>query len=166
MLDDSADPISVELRRIEESALYSSQSQFSSAKYWRGLNLALGIPAATLAAIAGTTVLADAISTHAAAAIALIAAAMTAVMTTLNAAQRAEQSRVAANAYLALQADARVLRSIDLPRLEADEQRRQLDELITRRNTINDASPIPAFFSYWLGRRNVEMGRQAYEVDK
>jgi hypothetical protein len=166
MPDDSADPISAELRRIEESALYSAQSQFSSAKYWRSLNLVLGIPAATLAAIAGTTVLADAASSNTSAAIALIAAALTAVMTTLNAAQRAEQSRVAANAYLALQSDARVLRSIDLPRLEVDEQRRQLDELITRRNTINEAAPIPAFFSYWLGRRNIEKGRQSYGVDK
>jgi hypothetical protein len=158
--------IAAELSRIEEAATYSSQSQFSSGKFWRGLNLALGVPAATLAAVAGTTVLADASSPKTGAVIALIAAAMTAVMTTLNAAQRAEQSRASANAYLALQGDARVLREIDLPRLEHDDARQRLDELVQRRNAINETSPVPAFLAYLLGRRNITRGRQQYEVDK
>src|SRR5579875_2856596 len=122
--------ITDELRRIEEAATYSSQTQFSSAKFWRGLNLALGVPAAALAAVAGTTVLADASNAKTGAIIALISAALTAVMTTLNAAQRAEQSRASANAYLTLQTDARVLRTIDLPALGADEARQRLEELV------------------------------------
>ena len=158
--------IADELSRIEEAARDSAQSQFSSAKFWRALNLALGIPAATLAAVAGTTALAETISSQASAVIALLAAAITAVMTTLNAAQRAEQSGVAANAYLALQGDARVLRTIDLAALESAEARDRLDQLIQRRNAINGATPIPSLISYWLGRRNIAKGRQAYEVDQ
>jgi hypothetical protein len=158
--------ISDELSRIEEAAMHSAQTQFSSAKFWRGLNLALGIPAATLAAVAGTTVLASAVSARAGAAIALVAAALTAIMTTINAAQRAEQSRVSANAYLDLQGDVRVLRTIDLPDLARGEARKQLGELIERRNTINGTAPVPAFLAYLLGRRNITKGRQTYEVDK
>jgi hypothetical protein len=154
-----------ELLRVEESATFSSQTQFSSSKFWRGLNLALGIPAAVLAAVAGTTGLAHSVSTHTAAVIALISAALAGVMTTLNAAQRAEQSRVSANAYLALQTDARVMRTVELPGLAAEDARRRLADIVARRNTINSTAPVPAFFSYHLGRRNIEKGRQTYEVD-
>jgi len=158
--------IADELSRVAEAASHSSQTQFSSAKFWRGLNLALGVPAAVLAAIAGTTVLADTSNAKTGAVIALIAAALTAVMTTLNAAQRAEQSRVSANAYLALVGDARILRTIDLAELERDEARKRLAALVERRNTINETAPVPAFLAYLLGRRNIEKGRQRYEVDK
>lgn len=158
--------IADELCRVEEAASHSSQTQFSSAKFWRGLNLALGLPSAALAAIAGTTLLADTSSARTGAIIALIAAALTAVMTTINAAQRAEQSRASANAYLALQGDARVLRTIDLPGLEHEEARQRLAEFIERRNSINETAPVPAFLAYLLGRRNIVRGRQTYEVDK
>lgn len=160
------DAIAAELLRIEEAATYSSQSQFSSAKFWRGLNLLLGVPAAVLAAIAGTTVLADASSAKTGAAIALISAALTAVMTTLNASQRAEQSRVSANAYLALQADARMMRTVYLPDLDREDATQRLEELVKRRTSVNETAPVPAFLSYWLGRRNIAKGRQKYDVDK
>jgi hypothetical protein len=158
--------ISDELSRVEEAASHSSQTQFSSGKFWRGFNLALGVPSAALAAAAGTTVLADASNAKVGAVIALIAAALTAVMTTMNAAQRAEQSRASANAYLALQGDARVLRTIDLPGLQHDEARQRLAELVERRNAINETAPVPALLAYLLGRRNIVKGRQTYEVDK
>jgi hypothetical protein len=60
-----------ELKRVEEAATHSSQTQFSSAKFWRGLNLALGVPSAVLAAVAGTTLLTGAASVHTGAVVAL-----------------------------------------------------------------------------------------------
>jgi hypothetical protein len=159
-------PIADELERIEESAKYSAQTQFSSSKFWRGLNLVLGIPAAVLAAAAGAAGLSDATSPEAAAATALVAAALTAVMTTLNAAQRAQQSHGAANAYLALQGDARVLRTIDLAGLDQVDARQRLEELVGRRNAINETAPVAALLAYLFGKRNIEKGRQTYEVDK
>lgn len=164
--DASSDPVLAELERIEETAKNSAQTQFSSGKFWRGLNLCLGVPAAVAAAVAGAAGLADSANAQTAAVIALIAAALTAVMTTLNAAQRAEQSRIAANAYLDLQGDARVARTIDVPGLDLDDRRARLQELIERRNTINASAPIPSFIAYRLGQRNLEKGRQTYEVDK
>jgi hypothetical protein len=155
-----------ELSRIEEAAMYSAQSQFSSGKFWRGLNLLLGVPAAALAAVAGTTILAGAVSDKTGAVIALIAAALTGVMTTVNAAQRAEQSQVSGNAYLALQGDARVLRTVDIPTVEPAEARQHLEELVQRRKAINETAPVPAFFAYRQGKKNIERGRQDYEVDQ
>ena len=126
----------------------------------------LGVPASALAAIAGTTVLADTSNAKIGAVIALISAALTAVMTTLNAAQRAEQSRAAANAYLGLQGRARVLRTVDLGGLDNIDARQRLDDLVERRNAINETAPVPAFLAYRLGSRNITKGRQSYGVDK
>ena len=159
------DAIADELSRIEEAARDSAQSQFSSAKFWRGLNLMLGVPAAALAAVAGTTGLAEAISSKAAAAFALVAAALTAMMTTLNAAQRAERSAMAANAYLTLQGEARVTRSIDLDNLDETAARTRLEQLIERKSAINASAPVPSLLAYRLGQRNVAKGRQTYAVD-
>jgi hypothetical protein len=158
--------IADELSRIEEAARVSAQAQFTSAKFWRGLNLTLGIPAAALAAVAGTTVLAEVISPDAGAAIALVVAALTAVMTTLNAAQRAEQSMVAATTYLALQGEARVVRSIDLDNLDEAAARARLEQLIERRNAVNKSAPPTSLLSYTLGKRNIAKGRQTYAVDE
>ncbi len=146
--------------------MYSAQTQFSSGKFWRGLHFTIGVPTAAVAAIAGAAGLADASSAETVAVVALIAAALTAVMTTLNAAQRAEQSRVSANAYLTLQGDARVLRTIDLPALEIEDARTRLNELVARRNTLNEGAPVPAFLAYKFGSRNIAKGRQRYNIDK
>src|SRR3954451_11626013 len=45
-------PILDEVARIEDASMYSSQTQSSSAKFWRGLNLVPGAPPAGLAAVA------------------------------------------------------------------------------------------------------------------
>lgn len=145
---------------------YSAQTQFSSGKFWRGLNLCLGVPAALAAGVAGATGLADAASAHTAAVIALVAAGLTGIMTTLNAAQRAEQSRVSANTFLTLQTNARVLRTVDLPNLDDATARARLDELSARRNEANANAPVASFIAYRMGKRNIEKGRQAYQVDQ
>lgn len=164
--DERLNAIAAELSRIEEAAMYSAQTQFSSGKFWRGLHFAIGVPTAATAAIAGASGLADTASTKTVAVVALIAAALTAVMTTLNAAQRAEQSRISANAYLTLQGDARVLRTIDLPAMSVDDARTGLHELVAQRNTLNEGAPVPAFLAYLFGSRNIGKGRQTYDLDK
>jgi hypothetical protein len=160
------DEIRKELERIEESAISSAQTQFSSSKQWRAINLALGTIAAALAAIAGAAGLTDVLSIDNAAIVALASAALTAVMTTLNASQRADQSQSSANAYLALAGDARVVRTVDLPYVPVDEARARLDELAGRRNAISETAPVAAFLAYRLGQRNLRKGRQTYAVDK
>jgi hypothetical protein len=93
--DQPREAMKEELERIEEGAEYSSNSQFEQAKLWRGTNLVLGVPAAVLAAVAGGTALASTAGRVVAGVLALCAAGLGAVMTTLNAARRAEQAHVA-----------------------------------------------------------------------
>lgn len=158
--------IAAELQRIEEGAEYSSNSQFEQAKLWRGTNLALGVPAAVLAAVAGGTALAATTGRVVAGILALCAAGFGAVMTTLNAARRAEQAHVAGNAYLGLRNDARRLRTIDLPGLPIEEARQVLEELTGRETEINNGAPIPSRLAFWLGRRNIARGGTTYRVDR
>jgi hypothetical protein len=105
--DQQRKAIEDELLRIEEGATYSAQSQFEQAKLWRGTNLVLGVPAAALAGVAGATALASTTGRVTAGILALCAAGFGAVMTTLNAARRADQAHVSSNAYLGLRNDAR-----------------------------------------------------------
>lgn len=161
----STDPVVDELLRTEESARIAAATQFSAGKFWRGLNLVLGVPAAVAASLSGATGLAESTS-DAPAILALAAAALTATLTILNAAQRATQSLTSANAYLSLETDVRVFRTVLCTDLDADERSRRLLEFVERRKTLNETAPVPAFLSYLLGNRNLQKGRQTYEVDR
>jgi hypothetical protein len=159
------DAVGVELSRIEEAAMYAGQAQFEQAKYWRAVNLCLGVPAAILAAIAGGTALASTAGRVPAGIVALVAAGLSAITTTLNAAQRTEQAQAAGNLYLALQSDARIAREADLPRQSFDDAREVLAELRKRQDDINASSALPARFAYWRAKKNIESGGQSYAVD-
>ncbi|MFE2681865.1 SLATT domain-containing protein [Streptomyces mirabilis] len=157
--------LSKEGKRVEESAMWSGQGQFEQAKIWRGANLTLGTPATALAAIAGAASLVSTAGRYWAAAAALISAALSAVMTSLGLARRIEQAQTAANAYLALQQDARVFYEVDLPTMEYDEARATLGELIARQQEVNKSAPIPAKRAYRRARKNISAGGQSYAVD-
>lgn len=159
--------LGAELKRVEESAMYSAQSQFEQAKIWRGTNLVIGGPAAVLAAISGGAGLADAGNRTLAAVLALVAAGLGAIVTTLNAAGRADRAHSSANTYLAIQTDARQLRNIDLPAMEPEAARQALADLTSRQQEANVSADIPARIAYRLAKRNIEKtGGQTYAVDK
>lgn len=107
-------------------------------------NLVIGAPAAVLAAISGGTGLADTGYRTFAAVLALIALGPGAVVTTLNAAGRADRAHSSAT-YLGIQMEARQLRNIDLPGMEAGHcttGARQPDGSTTRTNVSADI-PTP-----------------------
>lgn len=158
--------IEQELDRLQESAMTSAQSQFEQAKQWRGVNLALGLPASSLAAIAGATGLAAATGRIVAGVLALLAAAFGALLTTVNASHRMNQATAAANAYLEIQSAARQLRQIDLPYLPIDELRSALAELTARRDEQNRTADPPGRRAYRRAQQNIRAGGQTYEVDK
>ncbi len=146
--------------------MWSSQAQFEQAKRWRGFNLAFGVPASALAAIAGATALADAAGRVPAAIMALAAAAFGGVLTTVNASHRMNQATAAANAYLEIQTAARQFRTVDLPYAPLDEARSELAELTARRDEQNRAGEPPSRRAYKRASRNIERGGQSYAVDE
>jgi hypothetical protein len=160
------DSISTELSNIEESAMWSSQGQFEQAKLWRATHLILGVPAAALAAVAGATALASTTGRITAGVIALVAAGLGAVASSLDAAGRAEAAQTAGNRYLALQTDARVAREVDLASQDAERNRQTLQELMARRDEINAEASVISKFAYRRARRNIESGGQTYGQDQ
>ncbi len=156
--------IYAELETLEESAMYSGQSQFEQAKFWRGVNLLIGAPAALFAAIAGATGLASVSNQKIAAYFALAAAGLGALVTALNADRRSTQAHSAANAYLEIQTAARQLRLVDLGEMKYEDARASLKELTSRRDEINKTADIPSFYAYWRGKVNIKKNRQKYGV--
>ncbi|MER8009622.1 SLATT domain-containing protein [Streptomyces sp. NPDC094149] len=157
--------IETELRRIEESAMYSAQCQFEESKRWRAIHLLLGVPATLLAAIAGTTALVESTSRTAAGILALVSSGLGAVLTTVNAPQRTAQAAASANAYLEIQTAARQSREIDLRQWTLEDARSALAELTARRDEQNTKAELPSWRAYRRAQANLRAGTQRYAVD-
>jgi len=152
---------------LQESSTYGSQAQFEQAKLWRLTNLVLGTSAATLAAIAGAAQLASVAGATTTAYLALGAAALGAIATTLGASKRAEEARIAGNGYLGVRNSARRLREIGVPDAQTlAEAREEFDTLCEREDEINKLAPLPSRFAFWRARRNIDKGRTSFEVDQ
>lgn len=166
--DDNArrEVIRDELKRLEESSMYSSQGQFEQAKQWRSVNLGLGTLTSLLAAVSGATVLSDMGYAVVGGILALAAAAGSAILTTLNASHRMNQASAAANAYLEIQTAARQARLIDVPGQDVDEARTILAELTARRDEQNKTAEVINGRARRKAQDNIGSGGQVYAVDE
>jgi len=165
----TADKIEIlrnEARRLHESAMYSAQNQFEYSKTWRRVDRWLGGAAAMLAAVSAAGGLSEVFSARWAGLIALVAAGMGAVATSLGAPKAKDRAHSSANALLALQQDARIYIDIDLDNLDYDEAREQLRTLVARQQELNATAEIPSAPASKKAQKNIEGGRQSYEVDK
>ncbi len=157
--------ILTEAKRIEESAKYSAQGQFEQAKIWSKRSTFLGIPSSGLGAVAGIGGLADLFGNKVTGLLAIGAAFLTAIMTTLNYSKKIDQTHASANAYLALQQDARIFVEIDLNTINAQAGREALSELVARQQEINKTAIIPSPRAYKKAQENIKKGGQTYKVD-
>jgi hypothetical protein len=164
-LDGRRQAVEIELRRLEESAMYGAQMQFEQSKRWRGVNLWLGLPASVLAAVSGATALAATTGRIVAGVLALVAAAFGGILTTVNASHRTNQAASAANGYVAIQTAARQLRTINLPDMPIEEARGLLAELTARLDKQNESAEPPSGRVYRKAKANIETGGQTYAVD-
>jgi hypothetical protein len=160
------DEITKEAARIEENATYGAETQFEYSKRWRRVDRILAGIAAVGAGVSGIGSLAELFGPTTAGVIALLSAAVGAVAASLNAPQTKERAAGAANAYKALQQNARVLKNIDLQTLTDEEARTQLQQLIDRQQELNATSEVPSSKAWKKARKQVESGSQAHEVDK
>ncbi|MEE1622494.1 SLATT domain-containing protein [Zafaria sp. Z1313] len=158
-------PIAAELSRLEENARYSQQSQFEQSKIWRSTNLQLGIPAAVLAAVAGTIMLVSEEWQVFAAIVSLLSAALATTTTTLSAERRSDRAATAANAYRDIQMEARQLLLIDLGRLEYDDARDRLRNLTDRYAEISRGAEPVLRRAYVSAKKNLAAGGQTHSID-
>ena len=155
-----------EAKRVHEATMWSGQSQFEQAKIWSRRNTFLGVPSSGLAAVAGVTGLADIWGNVATGILALSASFLTAILTTLNYSKKIDQAHSSANAYLALQQDARIFIEVDSKAGTVDELRESLATLVARQQEINGTAHIPSPKARGKAEKNINDGRQRYEVDE
>lgn len=155
-----------EAKRVHEAAMWGGQSQFEQAKIWSKRNTLLGVPSTGLAAIAGVAGLADVLGNVWTGALAMTAAFLTAILTTLNYSKKIDQAHASANAYLTLQQDARIFIEVDSKGNSIEELRELLAKLVARQQEINGAAHIPSPRARDKAEKNINDGRQRYEVDE
>ena len=164
--DEELKEIRNETKRIEESATYSSETQFEYAKRWRSVDRWLSGSSAVVAAIAGVCGLAQLLTIRWAGFIAILAAALSAMAASIDASQTKANAAASATAYRSLQQDARILSNIDLHNLSNDKALKRVHELADRLQHLNQQSEIPSRGSWLKAKKEVEDGSQNYKVDK
>lgn len=78
----------------------------------------------------------------------------------------ASASTVSANQYRNLQQDVRVFQNLEIRSVDEAEAMERLGRLIRRQQDLNESSPVPSGFAFWLAKRNIKRGAQRYEVDR
>ena len=155
-----------ELRRLEEDTTYASQSQFEASKFWRLWHWMLGIPAAVLAAVAGFTGLISVTGRIPAAILALIAAVMGGLLTTVEPNKHVRQAQAAGVAYNEVRVGTRQARLVDLPNVPLQDARSRLHDLTEQKNQVDRVAEPPNTYAFWRAKRNVEAGRLRNVVDR
>lgn len=158
-------PIGEEIHRLHESILWSAQTQFEQLKRWRAIHYWVGVLAAVLAALAGAGGLAKFHIWWLPPSLALGAASLSAVLTTLNPAQKAAQARTAATGYQELQTEARQFLTVDLAALSKNGARDRLFDLTARKDSLNKTAEPPGGAAYKKTKKLLESGGQTYEQD-
>lgn len=163
---ESRSQIRKEAERVEESAMYTSQTQFEYSKTWRSIDRWVGGTAAALAAVSAAGGLSEVLSAAWAGLVALIAALTGAVATVLGAPKSKDRAHSTANALLALQQDARIFINVDLAEMSIDDARDQLRTLVARQQELTATAEIPSKRAWKRGKQNVISGGQDYATDE
>jgi hypothetical protein len=130
------DPFLAEILKIENDALYTSQTNFIQASFYDRVNFWLGIPATIAGALAVAAIITE-WSTTAGGVLALVATILVAVQTFVTPERRAVEHNQQGVGYRQLQADARVFRTIDYDTMDQNARRMKLAELVQRRVELN-----------------------------
>lgn len=156
--------ILAEADRIEEDTLFSSKSQWESARECEWTHLVLGIPATIAAAIAGVSVVSE--NKMLAVVLAVLSAILSALLTFLDPKGRASTHYQAGNAFKKLSNDARIFREVTCNESTNTLQLiRKLERLNRRRNSLNSNSLQPTRTAYKRARKGIKGGEATYRAD-
>ena len=117
------------------------------------LNLAIGLPAAASAAVAGGLALSGSASSSVVGVLSLVSASLASLQAILGAQKRQFTAEHSGNAYLEIRNSARRLERIDLDGLTFPEARARLADITIRQEEINRSADPPSVFAIWRGQR-------------
>jgi len=151
-----------EAGRIEEDSIHSSKAHYNASDRWGYVHLWIGIPNAILAAFAGIEAFTG--SELLAGSLAIAVAAITAINTFLNPADKASSHKRCAGEYLALKNRARIFRQIDCERLQSEEKiDANLKELVDKRDNLNSTSPQIPNWAFKKAKIGIDAGESNYK---
>jgi hypothetical protein len=145
--------IEKELLLIQAQAHSIAAMQFAQGLMWRFVNLAVGLPAAASAAVAGGLALSAAASSAVIGVLSLVSASLASLQAILGAQKRQFTAEHSGNAYLEVRNSARRLERIDLESLTHSEARVRLADIAHRQEEINRAADPPSVLAIWRGNR-------------
>lgn len=154
-----------EADRLHESAVWSSQNHFESAKWWRSVHWLLGFLAAAASAVAGILAFAQDQMLWTAG-LAVLGAITIAAHTTLNPDRRAESAQATATKFLGLRNRARQVKDIYGPYEPLDALLARLETLTHDMQEAAEVADAVPRLAYNRAKRNIEkdMG-QTFGVD-
>lgn len=165
IVSNTKEDIIKEAKRIEESTLYSAKGHFAAAQFWSDFHLWIGIPAAIIAGISAASALAD--INIVAGILSIIVAGLSAVTTFLNPNEKASVHLNSGNNYDALQNKVRIFWTIDCWRENSEQVlTEKLKDLSEEKNKLNRACPQIPQWAYNKGKKGIDAGEAAYQVDK
>lgn len=154
-----------ELLRLEEDCSHSGKAHFNASSRWTHLNYWFGIPSVIGSAIIGTAFFKDyAVAASVGSAVVTV---LTALVTFLKPAEKSTSHKNSGDQYLALKNDSRVFREITLQNaVEEGVALEGLSGLTTRRNELNQASPMFSNNDFKKAKAGVDSGQAQHAVDK
>jgi hypothetical protein len=157
-----------EAKRIGETALYSSKGHFVAARIWSNFHLVLGLLMVVATAIAAALAMSAFDQHHIAAGfLYVIVAVLSAVLTFLNANERAGNHLIAGNHYDSLVSRVRVFWSIECWQNDSAAQlTSKLQNLAADRDRLNLSSPQIPYWAYKIAKRQIVAGEADFGVDK
>ena len=162
-MSDLKSSITGECRRIEEDAAHSAKGHFNAEAGWQRRHWALGIATVAVAAFGGQQAI---VASHAVAAgLGFTAAFLAGLATFLSPEKRAEAHGRAGRHYNSLKNRTRILRTVDLPRLDEADARQRLEIASEQRNDLNETSPGIPRWAYLRAKTDIDSGMANYRTD-
>jgi len=157
-----------EAKRIEENSLYSAKGHFVAAQFWTNFHLWIGVPTVILAAMAGTSALAQFVNHNIIAGIlSIIVVVLTAITTFLNPKEKSNIHLTSGNNYDSLLSRARIFWTIDCWRENPEELLAdKLKDLSEQRDRLNRECPQVPRWAYKKAKKVIEEGEAKYRVDE
>lgn len=163
MSDQAQMALQAEMLRLEEDCQHSAKGNYAASEIWGIAHYIVGLPATVLAAVAGHQALNS--NEQLAGSMALLAAAITAVLTFLDPASKRQSHLASANQYNTLEKACRLLRTVKSLSQSHSDCLAEFEKLAEERKQLNLSAPHIPYIAYVIGKRRIAQGQTKYRVD-
>jgi hypothetical protein len=151
-----------ECKRVEEDAVYSSKGHYNAAARWQSIHIWVGLPNATLAAVAGVSAFKEQVIL--AGVLSILVATIAAIITFLNPERKGSLHNNAAGQYHQLRNQARIFQNITMRRSQDVQHLQQEFETLTdKRDKLNIVSPQIPEWAFKKARIGIEAGEATHK---